>query len=166
MKLRNQVYNASMCIFMKRRYEEVKNRGFLKMNLCGDWLLWIQIMQSHKIVLVTDILNYCRWHSSNTTSRFRADGCDFIEGMDILHYCKGICGKRFNRKEVYLSWVDYYKLLLPQFAKGTRLKVFLVFLRREPLLFFFLIYKYFRSGLKRLIKQFKSKSIVVLYLKE
>jgi glycosyltransferase involved in cell wall biosynthesis len=152
MILRNQVYNASMCVFRKQRYEMVKNKGFLKMNLCGDWLLWIQIMQSHKVVYVMDILNYNRWHDSNATSRFRADGYDFIEGMNVLRYSKQICGRSFNRKEVYLSWVDYYKILLPGFAKGTRWNVLTVFLRREPLLFFFMIYKYCRSGLKRLFK--------------
>lgn len=149
---RNHICNASGVIFRKDRYLQVRDCGFLEMKLCGDWLLWTAIMSDMKIVSLKDTLNFCRRHDHNATSKFRALGLDFIEGMDVLNASKKLCKKDFDRVETYQSWRQYYRMIKPEFNKGINLKVMINILFKEPLLFLYLNYKNLKKGVKDFLK--------------
>lgn len=145
----NKLYNASMLVFRRQNYIKVKDLGFTNMKLCGDWLLWLQIMHQNKIVSIPDSLNFCRRHDTNATSKFRRQGYDFLEGIKVLRLGKQFCSWRFNRKMVYLKWRDNFKIYSMNFDKGVKFKILGVFFLKEPLLFFFILYKSFRTLLRK-----------------
>jgi glycosyltransferase involved in cell wall biosynthesis len=146
----NKIPNASMAVFRKKSFEKVKDLGFRNMKLAGDWLLWIQIIYGNDIIFVSDKLSYCRRHDANLTNRFRSQGYDFIEGLEILQIGKKYCDNTFNRKQVYLSWIDYFNVFKSCFEKETLMNVLIIMLFKEPLLFGFLVYKKARTKIKRL----------------
>jgi glycosyltransferase involved in cell wall biosynthesis len=147
----NAICNAGMAIFSKQRYEEVKEDGFKKLKLCGDWLLWIQIMLGYKVVFIPEELNYLRRHPTNATNKFRALGLDFLEGLDVLGVGKKYSNNKFNRENVYFWWLDRYIRFKEQFAKGVIWKVYYKMIQKEPKLFLFILYKAFKSNIKTLI---------------
>jgi glycosyltransferase involved in cell wall biosynthesis len=53
----NVIPNASAVVFRKSIYEAV-NRVNLEMRLCGDWDLWIRMLQISDIYFVSEQLNY------------------------------------------------------------------------------------------------------------
>ena len=145
----NRLFNASMLIFKKSVYQQYKDAGYREMKLCGDWLLWVQIMHNHQIVKVNGNLNYFRKHGSNLTNRHRKQGLDFLEGLIVLKKGKGFCNSKLSRNKVYSNWRDNFKIYSPVFDKGIRTKVYYNFLINEPLLFFFVMYKAFKSQTKK-----------------
>lgn len=147
----NSLVNASSILFRKDFYEEVKHSGFVDLKLAGDWLLWIQIMNNHSIVSVNNQLNYCRRHSTNATGRFRAQGYDFTEGIKVMLSGQRICKNNFNRRTVYLSWLERYVIYKEHFSKGVIYKVDLNMLINKPDLFMFIKYKRLKTYIKALI---------------
>jgi len=152
MLLGNEIVNASMAVFRKQYYWEVKDNGFLKMRLCGDWLLWVQIIYKNKIVSIEDSLNFCRRHTTNTATKCSALGLDFIEGVKVLKIGKKLSNNHFNRKLIYSTWLDRYYFLKEGFSKGVLIKVFIYLLSNEPLMFCYFIYKIARARVKRIVK--------------
>lgn len=149
---RNHICNASGVIFRKDRYLQIRDCGYLEMKLCGDWLLWTTIMHDMKIVTLKDTLNFCRRHDYNATSKFRAFGLDFIEGMDVLNAGKRLSKREFDRIDTYRSWIQYYRIIKPEFKKGIKFKVLTNLLFKEPFLFFYLNYKNLKKATKDFLK--------------
>jgi glycosyltransferase involved in cell wall biosynthesis len=156
MLIGNGIGNASMAVFRRDRYNIVKDAGFKELKLCGDWLLWIQLLNGYKVIAIPDKLNYCRRHATNATSRFTTLGLDFIEAVKVLRTGKRICNYNFDRKLVYMTWLDRYYLFRSKFSKGVVPKIFLNILKYDPLMFlyfsYFIIYniqhlklKYFKN---------------------
>jgi glycosyltransferase involved in cell wall biosynthesis len=152
LSLRNRIFNASMALFRKSKYDQVKDLGFQKMKLCGDWLLWMQIAANAKVAHVPYKLNYCRRHTQATTNKFRSLGMDFIEGVQVLKAARIICSRQFDYKKVYYSYYDYLKEIKKEFKEGIYLKILWVFLIKEPGLFFYITYKKSRTRIKKIIK--------------
>lgn len=149
----NKLVNASSVVFRKSKYSSVKGKGYADMKLCGDYLLWVQLMKNNKIVLIEDYLNYFRQHNTNTTNKYRALGFDFIEGVDVLSFMQKACKNRFDRRKAYLNWIDHYHLYKSEFVKGVKKKVLFSILIKHPDLFLFLVYKSTRTAVKRSIHQ-------------
>ena len=151
----NKIPNVSMVVFRKIKYDQVKNNGYKEFKLSGDYYLWVQLINNNQIANIPDKLNFCRKHETNVTNKYRSLGYDFIEGMKVLDECKKICSYKINRNKIYLKWIDYYKIYKSQFSKGTKIKVLLSIFNKEPILFFFLIYKLFKNNIKTFIKLIK-----------
>jgi glycosyltransferase involved in cell wall biosynthesis len=62
---RNTIPNASAVLFKKSAYLHA-NRAFEQMKLCGDWMLWIQLLKQGNIAFSAKALNYFRAHSATT----------------------------------------------------------------------------------------------------
>jgi hypothetical protein len=156
MLIGNGIDNTSMTVFRRNQYNKVKNNGFRELKLCGDWLLWSQLMHRFKIVSVQDNLNYCRRHSANAAKRFTALGLDFIEGVRVLRIGKKLCNNQFDRKLIYSIWLDRFYRFRNKFSKGVLIKVFLNLLKYDPLMFsnfiFSFIYNITRTKIKILWK--------------
>jgi glycosyltransferase involved in cell wall biosynthesis len=148
----NEIVNASMVIFRKQRFLEVKDNGFNKMKLCGDWLLWIQIINGFKIVYIPDRLNYFRKHVSNSTNSFRARGLDFIEGLKVMKVGKKICHDKINKKKIYINWLDRYHMFKKFYPITIKLKVYFNLLIKDPNLFLFIAFKNCKSNFKTFLR--------------
>jgi glycosyltransferase involved in cell wall biosynthesis len=149
----NKIPNASMAVFRKKSFEKVKELGFRDMKLAGDWLLWIQMMYGNDIVSISDRISYCRRHAVNLTIKQRSLGLDFIEGLEVLQVGKKYCNNRFKRKQVYLSWIDYFNIYKSYFKKGILFKVIMKMLIKEPLLLGFLLYKKIGSRIRNILSR-------------
>jgi glycosyltransferase involved in cell wall biosynthesis len=62
---RNTIPNASAVLFKKSAYEKSK-KVFEDLRLCGDWMLWIQILLQGIIAFHAEPLNYFRSHNNTT----------------------------------------------------------------------------------------------------
>ena len=61
----NSIPNASGVIFRKSAYERA-DKSFGHMNLCGDWLLWIQLLKQGNVAYCATPLNRFREHTTTT----------------------------------------------------------------------------------------------------
>jgi glycosyltransferase involved in cell wall biosynthesis len=62
---RNTIPNASAVLFRKSAYQKAE-KNFEKMKMCGDWLLWVQLLQQGSIAFKAQPLNFFRQHSVTT----------------------------------------------------------------------------------------------------
>jgi glycosyltransferase involved in cell wall biosynthesis len=62
---KNTIPNASAVIFKKSAFLEV-DKSFEKMRLCGDWMLWVQLLKIGNIAFCAKPLNNFRAHNSTT----------------------------------------------------------------------------------------------------
>ena len=144
----NKLLNASSVLFKKEVYDKVKTCGFVEMKLAGDWLLWIQIMNNYSIIAVKNQFNYCRRHTLNATNKFRSFGYDFIEGIRVMLIGKKLVNYEYNKRTLYLTWLERYIRYKQYFAKGVQVRVDLNMLTNEPLLICFIKYKRLKSFIK------------------
>lgn len=161
MLIGNGIGNAGMVVFRKSLYNKVKDNGFRELKLCGDWLLWIQLLNGYNIFPIPDKLNFCRRHETNAASGFTTLGLDFIEGVKVLKIAKKICKNTIDREHIYSIWLGRYYMFRNKFSKGVLPPIFLNLLRYDPLMFFYFIYKLpyirLRSTLKYLWRNFRNR---------
>lgn len=155
MLTRNYILNASMVIFRKDAYFNIEDKRWKEMKLAGDWMLWIQLLKEGKKVEVFNELNYCRRHSSNTTSKFRKLGYDFIEGIEVLKKGREICNNKYSRKSVFLTWVSLYKTCKDNFDPGVNKRVLSILIRNEPMFYFYFLYGALRKYIRLFLYQLK-----------
>lgn len=141
MLIGNGIDNASMVVFRKDGYLNVKDKGYRNLKLCGDWLLWIHLINGCSVVNVHEALNFCRRHNTNTASRFTSEGLDFSEAVKVLRIAKKFCNYDFDRIKVYSVWLERYYYFRDGFNKGVRPRLFLNLLRFDPLMFIYFIFK-------------------------
>lgn len=67
MTIVNGCYNASMVLFRKDCYTDIKDRTFTGMRYCGDWMLWLQMMLQGKVARIDRRLNSFRLHGRSVT---------------------------------------------------------------------------------------------------
>jgi len=153
---RNHIYNASMVIFRRSRYEYVKNNGYSMLRLCGDWLLWTQIIRNNKLVQVHDKLNYFRQHNFNTTSRYSKQGLDIIEGLLVLDEGRSLFAKD-ERAVIYSNLFSFYNELKSSYNLKTKLLVHLSILRNDWKLTVYMLNKQIRRIARQLINLTRMK---------
>lgn len=151
----NGIINASMTLFRRERYLAVKDLGFMDMKLCGDWIIWVQMIEGSRVVHVPYRLNYLRRHEQNATNKFRAAGLDFIEGLRVMREAKRICGGKYDRDLVLSRWLDRYLSYKTEFSRGVTSRVNLAMLTMEPRMFFYINWKIFKWKAKALLRKLR-----------
>lgn len=147
----NVVYNASMVVFRKDAINESIWNELTKLTYCGDWLFWANLALNNKgtVSEVKEFLNYFRTHSSNVSNRSEVNGLTFLEGFPISKMIAKkqqiVLGKEF-RQRWFNEWQHYrlYYLL----SKKTNLKIFLLFLKQEPVIAYYELKRLFLRLLK------------------
>lgn len=155
MLIGNSIVNASMVLLRKSRFNEVKDLGFKDMKLCGDWLLWMQIMSGYSLVHIPSKLNYCRRHSSNAANRFGRMGYDLLEGLLVYKEGMRIVQNRFDKKKTYLGWLQRYVVYKKIFMRFVNLKVLFNIYKMEKELFCFILFKYNKYKIKKIYYKLK-----------
>lgn len=145
MLAKNRIFNSSSVIFRKKSYNKIKNRDYKNMLLCGDWLLWVQIVNNQKIVHVKSLLNYHRINNSNLTQKFRSKGYDFLEGIVVFNTVKKYCSNNYDRKKVYLIWRNRIKLYKQSFSYFVIIKIYVKIILNEPYMFLYHLYRDIKS---------------------
>ena len=82
---KNSVANASSVIFSRNIALSI-DRQYMKMRGSGDWLFWIEMMESGIVYFCTKELNYYRFHNTNTTNKLVHQGISAIEHKAIFDY--------------------------------------------------------------------------------
>ncbi|SHF70156.1 glycosyltransferase family 2 protein [Dysgonomonas macrotermitis] len=135
--LGNVIYNASTVVFRKDAIQASIWDEITKLKYCGDWLFWARLIMtgSGGVTEVKEYLNYFRTHSGNVSNKSETNGLTFLEGFPISKMIakeQNIkCDKQFRQKW-FFEWQHYRAFY--HFSKKTSLKVFLLFLKREPLI--------------------------------
>lgn len=62
---KNTIPNASAVIFKKSAYLEA-DKSFENMRLCGDWMLWVQLLKKGSLAFCSKPLNFFRTHGATT----------------------------------------------------------------------------------------------------
>ena len=81
----NVVANASSAIFNRTAAMSV-DKQYMTMRGEGDWLFWIELMETGKVFFCSDALNYFRFHGSNTTNIQVIKGISAIEHKTTFDY--------------------------------------------------------------------------------
>ena len=147
----NVVYNASMVVFRKDAIDKAVWDELSRLKYCGDWLFWASLAMNGKgtVSEVKEYLNYFRNHSSNVSNKAEVNGLTFLEGFPISKMIakkQGIkLGKQF-REKWFNEWQHYRSFY--QLSKKTNLKIFLLFLKREPIIAYYELKRLFLRLLK------------------
>ena len=147
----NVVYNASMVVFRKDAIDKAVWDELSRLKYCGDWLFWASLAMNGKgtVSEVKEYLNYFRNHSSNVSNKAEVNGLTFLEGFPISKMIakKQVIklGKQFREKWIN-EWQHYRSFY--QLSKKTNLKIFLLFLKREPIIAYYELKRLFLRLLK------------------
>lgn len=136
----NVIYNASTVVFRKDAINADIWNKVTKLKYCGDWLFWADMIinQGRGVSEVKEYLNYFRTHNANVSNRSEQNGLTFLEGFSISKYIatkQNIpCDKAFRQKW-FFEWQHYRSFY--RFSKKTSFKIFVLFLRKEPIIAFY-----------------------------
>ena len=147
----NPIFSASLTVFRKEQYLKVKNCGYRELKLCGDWLLWMEIIKDSNLINLKNELNFLRRHSSNTSSRFSLIGLDLIEGIGIFKLGERICHFCYNKGKVYKLWLNRFEYFSNNYDLKITLKVLFVLSINKTSLGLYIIKKSIKSKIKQLI---------------
>lgn len=149
----NVVYNASTVVFRKDAIDDSIWDQVVTYKYCGDWFFWAKLIMNNTrgICEIKEYLNHFRTHTGNVSNKSETNGLTFLEGFPISQMIARDehikYGKEYTDKW-FFEWQHYRAFY--NFSKETNLKIFLMFLRKEPTLAI--------SEVKRLIKRlFQSK---------
>lgn len=81
----NPICNASSAIFKKSIAQKI-DKGYMNYKGGGDRLFWIEIAEKGNVHIVKEILNYCRRHDMNVTSKRVLDGTNLLEAKRTYDY--------------------------------------------------------------------------------
>jgi hypothetical protein len=149
LSVKNTIPNASAVIFKKSAYLQVGD-AHLEMRYCGDWLLWIKLLQTSQIAYTAQPLNFFRKHT-NTTRAMNS----FIklkkrleEEYKMLLYIKqniGLSNSDFSKRLKFI--ITLYSRTL---SKGQMAKyIFLPFRYKGPIPLYKVLAGYLRSRLSK-----------------
>ncbi|MFY7899347.1 MAG: glycosyltransferase family 2 protein [Chitinophagaceae bacterium] len=85
----NTISNDSMVIFKKDIFNEIE-KSYVDYRFCGDWLIWISIIQKGNVYVCNKVLNYFRKHDKDVSSKAIVNGFEFTERIKILIFLKKI----------------------------------------------------------------------------
>lgn len=81
----NAVANASSAIFNRKVAMSVE-RQYMTMRAEGDWLFWIELMETGKVFFCSEVFNLFRFHGSNTTNTQVIKGVSALEHKKTFDY--------------------------------------------------------------------------------
>lgn len=107
----NCIYNASGVLFNREKAVNASNSIFTTMRNCGDWLFWVDMALSGKVIEVYEVLNKFRRHETSVTysgnqhgrARIIKEEIEIIKSIHknsdgISSYKKQIRGAGFYKK--------------------------------------------------------------------
>lgn len=155
----NGIVNASAVLFRKEIYLSVMDNGYTDFEFCGDWLLWMQLIQSHKVAYFPSTMNYLRRHCENASNILRSRGLDFIEGLKIFKIGKGMLNNEYDKNTVYKSWLNRFIRYKKHYNFAIVYKVISRLMLNEPGMGFYILFKYYKASIKRIISPPEIKCI-------
>lgn len=94
LRFRNTIPNASACLFKK---DVLSDFSFLEdFYYCGDWILWVKLIENKKIAYLAEKLNYFRRGGNSTTLKkvpLEKEFRRIKEYFQIINYCRKKSGK-------------------------------------------------------------------------
>lgn len=119
MAIGNVIYNAS-CSLFKREVALSLPKDYMKFKAAGDYLFWVMMAQHGRVVFVDKVLDYCRTHGTNVTTKAQASGLTYQEDYKVFQYMTGAGLLSFQdrlRSKIY----HLEQILLQKFDReGTR----------------------------------------------
>lgn len=114
LSISNVIHNASSVLFRKDKALQL-SLDYTQYKGVGDWMFWINLSLTGKVVFVNETLNYFRRHHTNVTERLMEDGISFVEIKRVADYLKfnGLMTEHTMRKIEYENYVRYKKLIFP-----------------------------------------------------
>ena len=122
----NTIQNAS-AVIMRRDLAAKYIKNALRYKSCGDWCLYIDILQESNLVFIGKKLNNFRWYHSNISNAAAKKGLWISESLKIITY-SNIYKIKFSRHEL-IQILRYWYLKPDQFdcLKKIKLKLLSIF---------------------------------------
>jgi glycosyltransferase involved in cell wall biosynthesis len=83
---KNTIPNASAVVFRRGHIKNYWNK-ILDFRLCGDWLFWINLLETGDVVYTVETQNFFRTHTKSVRSKTTSSILDF-ESKKILKYLR------------------------------------------------------------------------------
>ncbi|MDB5120196.1 MAG: glycosyl transferase family 2 [Sphingobacteriales bacterium] len=98
----NTIQNVSSALMKKEIVDRYINET-VEYKSCGDWRLYIDILQNSDIVFVGKKLNNFRWYHNNTSNKATENGLWISEGVKILAFSNAYKANFSPRKLLSIS---------------------------------------------------------------
>lgn len=100
--LKNIIPNASSAVFRNiGEIPEIVLELWKKLNLCGDWIFYLNIIKGGCISYSTETTNYYRVHKSSTSKHIQKDFSYYTEHMEVSRFIRQnyrVDAAAFNRE--------------------------------------------------------------------
>jgi glycosyltransferase involved in cell wall biosynthesis len=149
LSVKNTIPNASAVIFKRSAYLQVDD-AHIQLKYCGDWFLWIKLLQTGDVAYTAQPLNFFRKHASTTRTMnsFVKYRKRLEEEYEMLQYIKqniGLSRSDFSRRLKRIIALYAYA-----FTKGEMAGyIFLPFRYKGPIPFHKVLAGYLRTRLGR-----------------
>lgn len=101
---RNTIQNVSS-VLIRRSILEQSSTEYCKYRACGDWILYVEILNKSDLYFEEKRLNYFRWYHDNTSNKSESKGLWIIEGIDTLSMArKNIIFNYFEKDKITSFW--------------------------------------------------------------
>lgn len=108
LRFRNIIPNVSAVLFRKEKI--AIDEDVIKMELCGDWMLYSKIAVNSAVGYVSDPLNYFRRHAAATTFKgvsISKEKKRIREYLRVIRFNLNISGNRLSDSIDQYSWIAF-----------------------------------------------------------
>jgi len=125
--VKNTIPNASAVVFRRRTYEDIETD--VKLQLCGDWLIWSRLLQKGNIFYCAQELNFFRRHDNNVRTAVPKSKhlSEYYEVINEIIKSENYRTTEIN--ELALRLYRFWSSFL-QTYKISDIKIFILFLAR------------------------------------
>ena len=81
---RNSIQNVSSVLFHHKVFDDITVE-YDQVKACGDWYLYIDILNRYSVKFLSIKLNYFRWYHNNVTNQAAKDKRWIVEGCEIIN---------------------------------------------------------------------------------
>lgn len=120
------IQNASAVIMKKQLAQKYISR-IIKYTACGDWHLYIDVLQESNLLFVGEKLNNFRWYHDNISTAANKSGTWIREGLKVIAF-SGAYKIKYSKAElavIYACW--FFKTKQFKAFKKFRLQALTVF---------------------------------------
>lgn len=86
LSIQNTIPNVSCALMRKIPLNILEDKNWVKMRLCGDWILYLELIKGGKLACSTSTKSYYRRHAYSTSSKIKNDLLYIHEHQKVAEY--------------------------------------------------------------------------------
>ena len=86
LSIKNSIPNVSSVLMRNKKLKIFSDKKWLEMKICGDWILYLEMIRGGKLAFSRETVNYFRFHQSNSSAKTYKTFSYINEHKIVLEY--------------------------------------------------------------------------------